>query len=287
MQPLVGGYMKRTVFLLFTLGVAALPALADPPKPPANRNIRYGMPGEAKDDPASKEAFLIDRPQYVLSYNDKRKTANWACWQLVSKDIGKTARGAFEADKGLPKDFTPISSAQYTGSGFDRGHLVSSKDRSDTEANNDAVFLMTNIVPQSPNCNQGAWERFERYCRELADDGKELYIAAGPHGLGGVSSDGAKKLTIGRNAPFVSVPASVWKVVLVLDKGTNPTKSTRVIAVWMPNDDTVTEDWTTYRVSVAEVEKKTKLKFFPLVADDVADAIQEKPDAVKIHPPKK
>ena len=89
---------------------------------------------------------------------------------------------------------------------------------------------MTNIVPQSPKCNQGAWERFERYCRELADDGKELYIAAGPHGLGGVSSDGAKKLTIGRNAPFVSVPASVWKVVLVLDKGTNPTKSTNASA---------------------------------------------------------
>ena len=79
----------------------------------------------------------------------------------------------------------------------------------------------------------------------------------------------------------------MWKVVLVLDKGTNPTKHSRTIAVSMPNDDTVTDDWASYRVSVAEVEKKTKLNFFPLVADDIAEAIKEKPDATKIHTPKK
>ena len=275
--------MTRFLFLLFALVPASLPAGAQQPKLLPNRNVRFGLPGEAKADPESKEAFLIERLQYVLSYNDKRKTANWACWQLVKKDVGKVARGSFEADRGLPKGFAQVGFGVYTGSGFDRGHLVPSRDRSDAEGNNDAVFLMTNIIPQSPKCNQGAWEKFERYCRELAEGGKELYIAAGPHGLGGTTSDGTKKLTIGRNAPFVSVPASVWKVVLVLDRGTNPTKTSRAIAVWMPNDNTVKEDdWAPYRVAVAEVEKKTKLKFFPAVPDEVAKALKEKPDAVKI-----
>ncbi len=275
--------MKRLLLILaIAVALSALPASADPPKPPANRNVRYGMPGEAKPDPAHKEAYLIDRPQYVMSYNDKHKTANWVCWNLTAKDIGRTARGAFEPDKGLPKGFTHVTSANYTGSGFDRGHLVPSKDRSDTEENNDAVFLMTNMVPQSAACNQKGWERFESYCRTLAEDGKELYIAAGPHGIGGVANDGTKKLTIGKNAPFITVPAHVWKVALVLDKGTNPTKNTRVIAVWMPNDDTVTEDWPHYRVSVAEIEKKTGLKFFPLVPKEVSEVLKEKPDAVKV-----
>jgi endonuclease G, mitochondrial len=278
--------MTRLALLVLALSVALVSA-ADPPKAPANRNIRYGMPGEAKADPDSNTAFLIDRPQYVLSYNDKTKTANWACWQLVKGDIGRTARGEFHPDKALPKDFTRVGFGTYTGSGFDRGHLVPAKDRSTSDEDNDAVFLMTNIVPQSPHCNQKGWERFERYCRELAEGGKELYIAAGPHGIGGTTTDGTKKLTIGKNAPFVTVPAHVWKVVLVLDRGTNPTKNTRTIAVWVPNDDTVTEDWASYRVSVAEVEKKTKLKFFPLVPDDVAAAIKEKPDEVKIGAPKK
>ena len=278
--------MTRYALLLLALS-AALVSAADPPKLLSNRNVRFGMPGEAKADPDSPTAYLIDRPQYVLSYNDKTKTANWACWQLVKHDIGRTARGAFAVDKGLPKEFTPIAFGHYTGSGFDRGHLVPAKDRSTSDEDNDAVFVMTNIVPQSPHCNQKGWNRFENYCRELAEKGKELYIAAGPHGIGGTASDGTKKLTIGRNAPFVTVPASVWKVVLVLDKGTNPTKNARTIAVWMPNDDTVTDDWASYRVSVAEVEKKTKLKFFPLVPDEVAEAIKEKADEVKIVAPKK
>lgn len=279
--------MKRLSLLAIALAVcvAAWPVFAQPAKPPANRNIRYGMPGEAKADPASKEAFLIDRPQYVMSYNDKRKTANWVCWQLVKKDIGNTARGSFEVDPDLPKGFDRVGFSTYTGSGFDRGHLVPSRDRSDTAANNDAVFLMTNIVPQSTACNQKGWERLERYSRDLADDGKELYIAAGPHGIGGTGTDG-KKLTIGKNAPFVTVPASMWKVIVVLDKGTNPTKNSRVIAVWMPNDDTVTPDWPSYRVSVADVEKKTGLKFFPLLPDEVATALKEKPDTVKVIVPK-
>jgi endonuclease G len=279
--------VSRLLPLVLALLVAALPAGAEPPKAPKNRNIRYGMPGAARDDPASKEAFLIERPQYVISYNDRHKTPNWVCWQLVARDIGRTTRGTFEPDKGLPKGFAHVASATYTGSGFDRGHMCPSKDRSDNEDNNDAVFLMTNILPQSAACNQKGWEKFERYCRELAEDGKELYIAAGPHGQGGVAADGTKKLTIGKKAPFVTVPAHVWKVVLVLDKGRDPTKHTRAIAVWMPNDQTVTDDWASYRVSVAEVEKKTGLKFWPLVPDDVADALKAQPDAVKIHAPKK
>ena len=93
--------MTRATLLVLALFVAVVGA-ADPPKAPANRNVRYGTPGEAKDDPAHKEAFLIDRPQYVMSYNDKTKTANWVCWQLVAKDIGRTARGEFHPDKALP-----------------------------------------------------------------------------------------------------------------------------------------------------------------------------------------
>jgi endonuclease G len=282
---------RLSLVLLFTaLSILSLPetTTAQPPKLLPNRNVRSGMPGEAKADAdKSKEAYLIDRPQYVLSYNDRLKTANWVCWQLVARDVGKVGRGKFEEDPDLPKGFQRVQFNTYTGSGFDRGHLVPSRDRSANEQDNDAVFLMTNVIPQSRACNQNGWERLERYCRELADNGKELYVATGPHGIGGLDDDGKRKLTVGRNPLFVTVPASVWKVILVLDKGTNPTAKSRVIAVWMPNDNTVTEDWTKYRVSVAEVEKKTGLKFFPLVPEEVAKELKAKVDDVKVVVPKK
>jgi endonuclease G len=147
-----------------------------------------------------------------------------------------------------------------------------SKDRSDTEENNRAVFYMTNILPQSPACNQGGWERFESYCRGLTRDGSELYIAAGPHGQGGTGRNGPAQ-TIG--TPQIVVPAAVWKVVMVLPgPGAMPTQTTRTLAVWMPNDQSVPEDWKPYAVSVADVETRTGYKFFPLVPDDVANPIK-------------
>ena len=154
-----------------------------------NRNIRFGMPAEAKADPASKDAYLIERPQYVLSYNDSRKTPNWVCWNLNKTDIGDTKRQEhFEPDPDLPSLFNHIKSSDYNGSGFDRGHMCPSKDRSNTPDSNRATFFMTNIVPQSPKCNRDGWERFESYCRELTRDGSELYIAAGPYGDGGIGA---------------------------------------------------------------------------------------------------
>ena len=270
--------MNRLSLLALALVVAAVPALADPPKPPANRNARYGLPGEATDDPASKEAFLIERAQYVLSYNDKRKTANWVCWHLVARDIGKTARGAFAPDKELPKGFAHVTPANYTGSGFDRGHMCASKDRSDTPANNSVLFYMTNIVPQAPNNNQKAWRLLEEECRSLAKKGNELYIACGPHGRGGTGKDDAKHDFIGK-ATKVEVPATVWKVILVLPtKDAVPDAHTRAVAVWMPNDQTVGADWKRYVVPVAEVERNTGYKFFPVVPDDVAGAIKGRAD---------
>jgi endonuclease G, mitochondrial len=250
----------------------------EPQKPLANRNVKYGYPAEAKADPASKDAYLIERPQYVLSYNDSKRIPNWVCWNLNKADIGNTKRAVgFDPDPDLPKSFVRVKHSDYTGFGFDRGHLCPSKDRSDTEENNKITFYTTNIMPQSPACNRGGWERFESYCRDLTRDGSELYIAAGPHGQGGTGEHG-KRETIGK-AGEITVPAACWKVVMVVPNSEEmPTHATRTLAVWMPNDQTVPEDWKPYAVTVAEVEKRTGYKFFPVVPDDVGDPIKSRLD---------
>jgi hypothetical protein len=57
-----------------------------------NPNIRFGMPAPAKADPeTSREAFLIARAQYTLSYNAKTRTPKCACWRLLEVDIGNAA----------------------------------------------------------------------------------------------------------------------------------------------------------------------------------------------------
>ena len=243
-----------------------------------NKNVRYGLPASASSDPSNRDAYLIERPEFVLSYNDTAKTPNWVCWRLVHDDIGDAPRGSFTPDPLLPDGFKRVTSSVYDSSGFDRGHMCNSKDRTRTVEENDATFFTTNIVPQAPNNNQQGWEELESYCRRLATQGHELYIVCGPYGVGGEGKNGHRD-TIGKGDIKVRVPSHTWKVIMILpEPGAVPNKQTRTIAVWMPNDQTVTTDWKKYIVSIRFVEDRTGYRFFPKLNDTVAKAIKANPD---------
>ena len=164
--------VKRFAPPLLALLLAVWPLAAQEP----NRNARFGLPSPAKADPRQREDYLIARPQFVLSYNNRTRTANWVCWHLRKGDIGKADRGPFEPDPLLPKGFTKVTSREYIKSGFDRGHLCPSKDRSDSEGNNDPTFSMTNVVLQGLACKQRSWACLEDYCRAEAQKGHELQV---------------------------------------------------------------------------------------------------------------
>ncbi len=280
------------IVLLTALGAACrpLPDVNAPPPTNAipggssdNRNIPYGMPGKASKNAEHRETFLIERPQYVLSYNDMKKSPNWVSWQLVREDCtGDIERGEFKPDPLLPKSFVHVTEAAYGKSGFDRGHMCPSADRTATQEDNDATFYMTNIIPQSPNVNRKAWERMETYCRNLAKQGKELHICCGPWGTGGEGSLG-KEDHIGSGKAIINVPEKCWKVIMVLKKGETPNKETRTIAVIMPNTQQVDIHWPKFRVSVKDVEEMTGLHFWPDLPKAVATAIKSRVDETEIH----
>jgi endonuclease G len=276
-------HLKRPFPALLALLLATAPRAAQPPE--TNPNVRFGMPAPAKADPDSREAYLIERPQYVLSYNAKTRTPNWVSWRLRKEDIGNAARGPFAPDPLLPKGvIARVTSRDYDGSGFDRGHMCPAKDRSATQKDCDATFYLTNVVPQSPASNQKGWERLESYCRELTRRGQVVYLACGPHGVGGVGKNGPAE-EIGK-ARKITVPHQLWKVALVLPReDAEPRKNSRVIAVLMPNNQSVGFDWPKYRTTAREVEKLTGFRFFRNVPEEVAEALRDHRDTVEVRVP--
>ena len=54
----------------------------------------------------------------------------------------------------------------------------------------------------------------------------------------------------------------------------------------MPNDQSVGQDWTKYRVPAKRIEKLTGYKLFPALDADVAAAIKEEADDVKVRVPR-
>ena len=68
---------------------------------------------------------------------------------------------------------------------IDRGHVVPNADRNVLTARpiNQATFLMSNMLAQAPDNNQGPWSAFETYLGGLAQSqNREVYIIAGASG---------------------------------------------------------------------------------------------------------
>jgi endonuclease G, mitochondrial len=277
-------HRRLAYFLALTIAIGLSACrITQPPSgnPTGNINLLMGNPSQATHSPTNPDNYLITRPQYALSYSKKKGTANWASWELNAAWIGTTERADnFSPDDELPTGWERIKPADYTGSGFDRGHLANSADRSRSPEDNIPTFLMTNIIPQAPDNNRGVWVGLENYCRQLAKAGKQLFIVSGGHGQGGIGSKGLKA-TVGKGK--VIVPALTWKVILVLDKpnsgvaGVN--KNTRTIAVIIPNKQGIEADpWQKYVTSVQEVEKLTGYQFFTNVPGDIKAVLDKKID---------
>jgi endonuclease G, mitochondrial len=244
-------------------------------------NLVMGNPSGATKDRNNLDNYLIERPQYSLSYSSKKGLPNWVAWELDASWIGDSGRaGKFSPDDELPEGWYRVKPSDYTGSGFDRGHMTNSEDRSRTVEDNVTTFLMTNIIPQAPDNNRGVWVNLENYCRQLAKSGKQLYIISGGHGQGGIGEKGVRA-TVGNGK--VVVPAVTWKVILVLDKpGTGVAgvdRNTRSIAVIIPNKQGIKSDpWQQYITSVAEVQKLTGYKFFTNIPAEIRTSIVDRVD---------
>lgn len=229
---------------------------------PDNDNyLTMGNPSGAVTDVNVPNNYLLVRSQFVLGYNNSRGGADWVGWHLESADLGTTPRcDCFATDTQLPSTFYRATSTSYSGSGFDRGHQCPSADRTDNAANNAATFLMSNMLPQSPNLNQITWNNMENYERALVNQGNELYIYCGGYGSGGTGSAGGVTFTIDNGR--ITVPSRCWKVIVAIPAGSDDvsraSQSCRVIAVDMPNNQTVnSQAWGAYRTTVDAIEAAT------------------------------
>jgi endonuclease G len=256
--------------LALALLLAGLPARAQAP----SRHLALGNPSGAAADPAQPANYLIARDQYALSYHRDRGIPTWVAWHLQASDLGDAPRysGNFFPDTSLPDGWYRVTHADYTGTGYDRGHMTPSADRTATTADNEATFILTNVIPQAPENNQGLWAQLEAYARDLVAAGNELYIVSGGAGSLGTLADG--KLTI---------PASVWKVILVLpaadgDDAARVAAETQALAVWTPNDASVAgKSWQAYTTTIRCVEQRTGLDFFAAAPDAAEAAVEGAP----------
>lgn len=204
---------------------------------------------------------LISHVAYSLSYNENHEQANWVAYELTSEETN----GTFErTNKFIVDPLVKTETANdndYSGSGYDRGHLAPAGDMRWSSTAMSESFFYSNVSPQEPGFNRGIWKRCEDLVRSWALENKVLYIATGPLLTQGLT-------TIGRNK--VSVPKYYYKVILDY---TDP--GIKGIGFILPNQSSK-EPLQNYAVSIDSVETITGIDFFPQLPDDQESIIESK-----------
>lgn len=283
-RKIMGGTNRLNIddIVVVTFATSADNPIPDTTVPTKDDNLALGNPSNAST--SDSDNYLLVKNSYALSYNRNRGIPNWVSWHLSAAWKGEAQRqNDFRPDTNLPPNWFAATPKNYSDSGFDRGHLCPSDDRDADVEMNQETFLMTNIVPQAPENNRNIWKNLEEYSRKLAAEGNELYITAGTNGQGGTGANG-KENSIANGK--IIVPASLWKIIVVLPVGTNDlsriSADTRIIAVNIPNTNQVgPHDWSNYRVSIRAIEDLTGHRFLSNLPSEIRQILVSKVGATR------
>jgi len=203
---------------------------------------------------------VIKHQYYTLSYVEEFEQAEWVHYVLNSSMF---LNSLDRTNNFRPDPNVSTGSAQlkdYSGSGYDRGHLAPAGDMKIDRIAMSESFFMSNMSPQSPSFNRGGWKNLETLLRGWAQS-QELIITAG-----GVLTFGLKK--IGSNG--VAVPNLFYKIVY------SP-KNNKAISFLMPNDKaTFSLDY--YTTTIDKIEELTGIDFLSDLDDALEDEIESNSD---------
>ena len=203
---------------------------------------------------------IVHHHYYSLMYNEEHEQPSWVSYMLCRSRLN----GPWDRTDDYREDpeVSTISASpdDYTGSGYDQGHLAPAEDFSFDSTAESESFFMSNMSPQRGSFNRGIWKRLENEVRRWADKYDTLYITAGP-----ILTDSL--ITIGEDK--VSVPNYFYKV--ILNKSGNTYKG---IGFILPNKKEQTKI-KNFVVPIRFIESITSIDFFPELPDSIEDIIEE------------
>ena len=208
---------------------------------------------------------VVQKLGYALSYNLEYVQPDWVAYTLDTEELNTTTTS--RSDEFYEElDVIPGSAklSDYRGSGYDRGHLLSSADRTSSEELNESTFSLLNMSPQNHRYNAGLFLKAEDAERDAARQYGELYIVTGP-----VFSDNME--TIGESE--VAVPEEFYKVFL----GQDADGEWHAVGLILPQEYE-NGNLKPYFVTVDEVEKATGIDFYPSLPDSIENKVEAEYD---------
>ena len=211
--------------------------------------------------PNGKQGQVIQRTGYTLAYDKKNKTPQWVAWELTKEET----KGNHErTDKFLPDpnvEGAKVVTTDYTGSGYDRGHMAPAGDMKWSKKAMEESFYMSNICPQIHHLNTGDWNELEANTRKWARRYGSVYVTCGP-----IYNGSRRTQYIGKNR--VKVPDAFFKVILIQSP-----KKTCALGFFFENE-AGQRPLNEYLVSIDYLEQTTGIDFFPALPDELENVLE-------------
>ena len=208
-----------------------------------------------------KQGQIIQRTGYTLSYDAKNKTPQWVAWELTKEETrGNEERtNEFQPDPDVMG--AKVVTYDYSGSGYDRGHMAPAGDMKWSKKAMQESFYMSNICPQDHNLNTEDWNDLENKSREWASRYGKVYIVCGP------IYNGTRNEYIGDHR--VKVPDAFFKVILI-----NHDRKQAALGFYFENK-AGERPLSEYLVSVDKLEDMTGLDFFSALPDEIENRLEK------------
>lgn len=204
---------------------------------------------------------------FAVMYSGVSRTPLWSAEYLNRKRLQQAKQidreDSFHEESRLPQSMRARLS-DYSGSGYDRGHLAPNGDMANRSQQYDS-FSLANIAPQSPRNNRYIWRNIESATRYLTQQYGEVYTITGV-----AFTDKKVKQLAGR----VLVPSHFFKAVYI-------PASNQAGVYYAPNDESerieiISIDELTAKIGidvlpVLDAKTKAQALNLPLKAGEAVD----------------
>ncbi len=217
--------------------------------------------------------FHILRNQgYVSGYDAGIQDPRWVETRFFAVNSPTSAGrpGEFSPDYRIESEYQ-VTTHCWTGTGYDRGHMAPNWGVSICYGRSAQIetFLLTNVIPQSPELNRGLWETLEKIIsNDYAERFGQVWVICGP-----IFASNPATLKDGK----IAIPERCYKIVLRMSEG-----GPHVLAFEMPQALPMghrQSDLLQYMTSVSQVEKDTEITFFPDLAEPQRQIVEEEKPA--------
>ena len=263
---------NNTIMTVFTVLIGISAAQADDLSQ-CSQSFYGGVYPEFTNPKLSNNTQALCMDGFAVMYSGVSRTPLWSAEYLDRKRLQQAKQidreDSFHEESRLPKSMRAKLS-DYSGSGYDRGHLAPNGNMANRSQQYDS-FSLANIAPQSPRNNRYIWRNIESATRYLTQQYGEVYT------ITGVAFTNKKTKQL---ADRVLVPSHFFKAVYI-------SASNQAGVYYAPNDESerievISLDQLTAKIGidvlpVLDAQTKSRAFDLPLKAGDSSDLPEDSP----------